>query len=150
MSSIMRWTVDARIPVTLVEEAALGAALAAGAPAAVLMEAPPPEALPAGAAALVSFDPGHVAGCACCGGRSGAAAALDRLFQARVRGGCAWFDRVLAVVETPEARAELESALSADALTVARYRLVGGPGAPGPWREGPGGQRPPGGGHSAL
>jgi hypothetical protein len=29
----------------------------------------------------------HAAACSCCAGRSGVALALDRLFQARVRGG---------------------------------------------------------------
>ena len=98
----MAWSIDARIPlVTVADEPALNAALAGGPPAAVLAEAPPPP-LPAGAVALVSFDlsgPIHAIGCACCAGRSSAAVALDRLFQARVRGGCAWFDRVVALAE---------------------------------------------------
>ena len=57
---------------------------------------------------LASFDPfapGHAAGCACCAGRSPAAVALDRLFQARVRGACSWFDRVVALAETARRRA---------------------------------------------
>ena len=121
----MAWSIDARIPlVTVADEAALNAALAGGPPAAVLAEAPPPP-LPAGAVALVSFDlsgPTHAIGCACCAGRSPAAVALDRLFQARVRGGCAWFDRVVALAETDQARAEIGSALREDALTAARFR----------------------------
>jgi hypothetical protein len=74
--------------------------------------------------AQVSFDPfmPHEVACACCGGRSPAATALDRLFQARVRGQCPWFDRVLALVETPEASAGLAAALSGDAVTAARFR----------------------------
>jgi hypothetical protein len=121
----MTWSLDARIPlVTVADAAALAAALAFGKPAAVLAEAPPPD-LPAGAVALASFDlsgPAHVAGCACCAGRSPAAAALDRLFQARVRGQCGWFDRVVALAETEAARAELAAALRDDAVTAARFR----------------------------
>ena len=121
----MAWSIDARIPlVTVAEPAALEAALAAGRPAAVLAEAPPPDK-PAGAVALVSFDlsgPVHVAGCACCQGRSTAAAALDRLFQARVRGACGWFERVVALAETEAARAEIAAALAGDPVTAARFR----------------------------
>jgi len=120
----MTW-LDARIPLQMVAgEAALAAALADGTPAAVLAEAPPP-ALPAGAVALVSFDlsgPVHAFGCACCAGRSAAATALDRLFQARVRGACGWFERVVALAETDLARAEVVAALKDDAVTAARFR----------------------------
>ena len=125
----MPWSLDARLPLHIVESAeALAAALAAGGPvpAAVLAEAPPPPALPRGAAALVSFDPWmpHGAACGCCGGRPAAAVALDRLFQARVRGGCAWFDRVIALAETPEARQAVAAALAEDAVTAARFRMA--------------------------
>ncbi|MFC7543192.1 hypothetical protein ACFQU2_32170 [Siccirubricoccus deserti] len=84
----MAWTLDARIPLILVEDpAALAAALAAGPPAAVL------GVLPSGQARAVvaeGFDPStpHAPACACCQGRPSAAVALDRLFQARVRGQC--------------------------------------------------------------
>lgn len=121
----MAWTLDARIPVTMLAgPASLPAALAEAKPAALLVEAPPPD-LPAGAVALASFDPflsPHAAACACCGGRPPAAAALDRLFQARVRGQCGWFERVLALVETEAARAQLAAALREDAVTAARFR----------------------------
>jgi len=121
----MAWSIDARIPlVTVTDPAALEAALADGKPAAVLAEAPPPQK-PDRAVALVSFDltgPSHAVGCACCNGRSAAAAALDRLFQARVRGACGWFDRVVALAETKAARAEIEAALAQDAVTAARFR----------------------------
>jgi hypothetical protein len=121
----MTWSLDARIPVvTVADAAALAAALVGGKPAAVLAEAPPP-ALPDGAVALASFDltgPAHGAACACCGGRSAAAAALDRLFQARVRGQCGWFERVVALAETEAARADLAAALREDAVTAARFR----------------------------
>jgi hypothetical protein len=122
----MTWTLDARIPVTLVaDEAALAAALAAGPPAAILSEAPPPP-LPALAIALASFDATttHAAGCSCCAGRSPAASALDRLFQARVRNACPWFDRVVALAVTPEAAEAIRAALASDALAVARFRLA--------------------------
>ncbi len=121
----MAWSLDARIPVILLPaEAALPAALSAGPPAAVLFEAPPPDGLPAGAVALASFEPfvPHAAACGCCGGRGAAAVALDRLFQARVRGQCAWFDRVVAVAETEDARALVAAALAGDAVTQARFR----------------------------
>src|SRR5215218_4789342 len=102
----MAWSLDVRIPIVIVADiGALTAALAAGPLAAVLAEAPPPP-LPVGAAALASFDTlvTHSTGCGCCGGRSPAASALDRLFQARVRGACPWFERVVALAETPDAR----------------------------------------------
>lgn len=123
----MPWTLDARTPVTLVaDESALAAALAAGPPAAVVSEPPPPP-LPAGAVALVSFDATtttHAAACSCCAGRSPAASALDRLFQARIRNACPWFDRVVALAETPEGAQSLRDALASDPLASARFRLA--------------------------
>jgi hypothetical protein len=120
----MTWSLDARIPiVTVGDPAALASALAGGKPAAVLAEAPHP-ALP-GAVASATFDatvPAHLAGCACCAGRSAAAVALDQLFQARVRGQCGWFDRVVALAGTDAARAEIAAALREDAVTAARFR----------------------------
>jgi hypothetical protein len=120
------WSLDARIPLLVTQSAtALAAALAGGPPAAVLVEAPAP-ADPAGAVVLGSFDatPTHAAACACCGGRSPAAAALDRLFQARVRSQCPWFDRVVALAETSEGRAAIAAALAGDAVTAARFRAA--------------------------
>ena len=120
----MAWTLDARIPLLVTEDAAaLAAALAAGPKAAVLAEAPVPT-LPVGAVALGSFDAAqsHALACAGCGGRSPAATALDRLFQARVRGQCPWFDRVVALAETEAARAAIAAALAGDAVTAARFR----------------------------
>lgn len=119
----MAWSLDVRIPLRLGSAAALSGAEAGT--TALLVEAPP-EPLPPGAVAQASFTPGpaHALACGCCGGRSAAATALDRLFQARVRGQCGWFDRVLAIVETPEAAAEIAAALREDALTAARFRLV--------------------------
>jgi hypothetical protein len=120
----MAWSVDARIPVEIVEAQALAAALAAGPAAALLVEAPP-EPMPAGAVAQVAWDATvttHAAGCACCAGRSGVALALDRLFQARARAACGWFSRVIAVGDPDAVRA----ALAEDALAAARFRLAGG------------------------
>ena len=120
----MAWSLDARLPVVIVADAAaLDGALAVGPKAAVLAEAPPLP-MPAGAAALASFDPlaPHAVGCSCCGGRPAAAAALDRLFQARVRGACPWFERVVALAETEAAREAVAAALSNDAVTAARFR----------------------------
>jgi hypothetical protein len=118
----MAWSLDARIPLRFGTVASLAEAGAT----ALLVEAPP-EPLPPGAVAQVSFTPGsvHARACSCCGGRSAAAAALDRLFQARVRGQCGWFDQVLAIVETPDAAEEVAAALREDALTTARFRLTG-------------------------
>lgn len=117
---------DARIPLTLVPDAAaLGLALARGKPAAIVTAAPPPP-LPVAAVAAVAFDAGvatHRGGCACCQGRSAAAQALDRLFQARARQACGWFDRVL-VLDEDGAGAEVLAALREDALAGARFRAA--------------------------
>src|SRR4051794_32836087 len=117
----MAWSLDARIPLRF----GTAASLAEAGATALLVEAPP-ERLPPGAVAQASFTPGpaHAPACGCCAGRSAAAAALDRLFLARVRGQCGWFDRVLAIVETPEAAAEIAAALRDDAVTAARFRPV--------------------------
>ncbi|WP_137124825.1 hypothetical protein [Roseomonas sp. HF4] len=121
----MVWSLDARIPVTLLDDAAaLPTALAAGRPAALLAEG---EAIAApGTIAADGFRPVtlHAAGCACCAGRSAAALALDRLFQARVRGRAGWFERVLVLPVTAEGRAEVTQALARDALTAARFRAA--------------------------
>jgi hypothetical protein len=123
----MAWTLDARLPLVIVGDTeGLTAALSGGPSAAVLVEAPPTP-MPANAIALASFDPfasGHAGGCACCGGRSPAAAALDRLFQARIRGACPWFERVVALAETPAARDAVVAALRDDAVTAARFRAA--------------------------
>ncbi len=122
----MAWSLDARIPVSILPEgAALAAALAGGKPAAVVTLAPPGP-LPAGAISAVSFEAGvtaHAVACACCQGRSPAAQALDRLFQARVRGQSGWFDRVL-VLDEDGAGDAVRAALGEDALASARFRLA--------------------------
>jgi hypothetical protein len=119
----MTWSVDARIPVlVLPDDAALPAALAAGKPAAVLsVEAPPPGPFPA--LTFATDQAPHPAACDCCQGRSPAADALDRLFQARVRGQCAWFDRVLVLPEHGAAAA-IRDALRQDVMAAARFRLA--------------------------
>ena len=132
MSSILSetervaWTLDARIPLVVTEDAPALVAALAGAPKAAVLAAAAGAELPAGAVTLGSFDPApsHAAACSCCGGRLPAAAALDRLFQARVRGQCPWFDHVVALAETPEARAAVAAALAGDAVTAARFRLA--------------------------
>ena len=119
----MAWSLDTRIPVSILP--ALADALAAGKPAAVVTRAPPGP-LPAGAVSAVSFAAGvaaHAAACACCQGRSPAADALDRLFQARVRGQSRWFDRVL-VLDEDGAGDAVRAALAEDALAAARFRLA--------------------------
>ncbi|MGG5887907.1 hypothetical protein ACLF3G_12270 [Falsiroseomonas sp. HC035] len=64
-----------------------------------------------------------MAACACCAGRPPAGVALDRLFQARIRGHCPWFGSVVALVPDAATRLEVESALQDDPLTSARFRL---------------------------
>ncbi|MBU8538289.1 hypothetical protein [Falsiroseomonas tokyonensis] len=124
----MTWSLDARIPLHLAspEEAAarIEAARQAGVKLALLI----PESLQGVAtqglpsAAFAPDGPRHAAACACCAGRPPVSAALDRLFQARVRGTAPWFDSVLAVVTDTTCRAEVETALMHDPLTQARFR----------------------------
>jgi hypothetical protein len=117
----MAWSIDARIPVEVLghDPAALRAALARGG-AAVLAEAPP-KAMPEGALAQEFWDASarHPTACACCTARPGPALALDRLFQARVRGTCPWFDRVIAIGDG----AAVQAAIAQDAVTAARFRV---------------------------
>ncbi len=115
------WSLDARIPLTiLADQPALMAAVGGG-DAAVLLAGPPVD-LPAGLA-VERFDASaaHAVACSCCGGRTPAATALDRLFQARVRGTVPWFRRVLAF--TPGAEAAVRAAVEQDTLARARFRL---------------------------
>jgi len=118
----MAWSVDARIPIfVLPDAAALTAALAAGRPAVVVGS-------PAGSGEPVdvAFEASalrHVAACLCCQGRSPAAQALEQLFQARARGTRPWFDRVLVLPEGG-AEAEIRAALRDDSIASARFRLA--------------------------
>jgi hypothetical protein len=118
---------DPRIPIILQPSAeALAAALAQGPPAALLLAAS--LAPPAGGVTVARLEAPrsrHSLACTCCGGRSSAAGALDRLFQARIRGRCPWFERVLACPAGDTARQELLAALREDVLTMARFRLAG-------------------------
>lgn len=128
----MAWTLDARIPLTLVADGtALSAALAGGG-AALLAEGAAP-ALAPGAVAALGFDPAaHQAACDCgaCGtGRNAAALALDQLFQGRVRGSLPWFTRVVALLPGETGRSTLRQALSGDAVTASRFRMDPGPDA---------------------
>jgi hypothetical protein len=122
----MPWSLDARTPVALLPDSvALAAALAAGPPAAVLSAGGTPR--PAGGVIHAAFDAAaatHPAACACCAGRSPAATALDQLFQARIRNACPWFDRVVALAETPADAEAIRAALAGDALAAARFRLA--------------------------
>lgn len=117
----MAWSLDARIPVTLLPDAqAVAAALASGKPAAVLSASA--SGMPAGATTSASFEAGgttHAAACVCCQGRGAAAQALDALFQGRARGTTPWFDRVLAL----DPSGEVVAALREDAVASARFRL---------------------------
>lgn len=115
---------DNRITLTLLKgPEGLAAWLAVGVPAALIADSPQHDGL--GLPTQI-FDPSrsHRIGCACCAGRSPAAVALDRLFQARIRGNCAWFDRVGALVSTPASRLQVRAALSDDPMTLARFRLL--------------------------
>jgi hypothetical protein len=122
----MTWSLDARIPLVIVADAAsLAASLADGRPAAVLASAP--ATTPHGAVAAEGFDlsdAGHAAACACCAGRGPVALALDRLFLARVRAAVPWFERVVALADTESARAALAETLRNDAVTAARFRAA--------------------------
>ena len=111
----MAWSLDARIPVTLWTDAAPPPA---DAEVVVLAEAGH------AAAGMAAFDTAgpHPAACACCTGRSDAALALDRLFQARVRGTLPWFRRVVALVPSESGQAAIRAALVEDTLTAARFR----------------------------
>ncbi len=66
------------------------------------------------------WEAAHPIGCTCCVARGPAAAEMDRLFQARVRGSIPWFERL---VVTPDAEAAVREALVDDVLTFARFRL---------------------------
>ena len=110
---------DHRIPVRF------GPAAAAGPEKALLIAGDAPMA-ESRAAVVARFAPEprpfHAAGCACCAPRGAAADALGRLFLARARGGT-WFRDVLAVVQDAAGEAAVTAAVSADAVTAARFRI---------------------------
>ena len=115
----MAW-LDARLPVRFgtldsrtAQEAVVTDGLQAAAPAAVFETA----------------DTRHAAGCACCLPRSGAAAALGRLFRERATAAGPPFRGVLAVV-SPAGQAAIHAALDGDPVVSARYRLASNAGSP--------------------
>lgn len=114
---------DARIKVHRVEPAGLAAALAAAPDAAVLVEdgVTPPDGRVA-EQFMPGDEYGHAPGCACCGSRSPAAFALDRLFLARVRGEIPFFTQVLAATVTERGALALSVALADDPIVPMRYR----------------------------
>lgn len=115
------WKVDARIPVRIVS------ALPALGTAALLAEEALPEGVgPERSCAVFRADEllAHPGGCTCCNGQGAAAGALAALFRGRATGG-PWFTEVVALIRSPEGRAELEDALARDMLTVARFRKLG-------------------------
>jgi hypothetical protein len=115
----MSWKIDARIPVTIVEQPpALTAAMALLAEGSLPEGVGPPQPC---AIFRAEENPGHPAACPCCYEMGAVAAALAELFRDRAMGG-PWFSSVVALVRTPAGRAELEDALSRDVLTVARFR----------------------------
>jgi hypothetical protein len=115
---------DMRIRVRLLPAADLAQAIADDAGAALLLEGD----LPAGDARVVQrFTPAgpgaHLAGCGCCGFRSPAAHALDRLFLAKVKGEVPDFRTVLAAA-SELGRREIETALQDDPVAPMRYRVA--------------------------
>ncbi len=109
----MAWSIDARVPVQF------GTLEDAAAEDALLVE---------GDGGVGTFLPaqGHPAACACCAGRSPAAAALDTLFQRRARGEIPFFRRVVAVTSSPEGDLEVWTALRSDPVVAARFRPYSG------------------------
>jgi hypothetical protein len=122
----MNWTLDARLPLRLIAPAEWPAArTTATDPGIALLLAEGLEGIDTQGVPAARFrrnGPRHALACACCAGRPPVAEALDRLFQARVRGACAWFGSVVALVPDDETRAEIEAALQGDALTRARFK----------------------------
>ena len=68
----------------------------------------------------ISTNAAHMSACACCGGRSPAAQALDQLYLQRVRGEVAWFDRLVAPTAAEPA---IRDAVATDRLIMARWRI---------------------------
>lgn len=120
----MRWSLDARIPVRLLEDPS---DTAAGAPSGAVVLAEDGAALPPGPARVERFAAppatAHPIGCACCQPRNPVAIALDRLFMARLKGEVAWFDTILAVVRSADGQAAIRAALEQDSVAAARFRI---------------------------
>ncbi len=64
--------------------------------------------------------PGHVRGCACCGGRTRVAEVLSGMFLARARGEVGFFGRVV-VVASPAGEAAVREAVAGDVVLRARF-----------------------------
>jgi hypothetical protein len=75
-----------------------------------------------GAVAAFTPSPRHVAGCACCAGRSPAGRALGSLLHARARNEVPFFTRILVVATTDEGRADVAAALSNDPIASTCFR----------------------------
>lgn len=113
---------DTRITVRMVAPERLKEALAADPDAALVVE--DGVAVPHGALAETFPASPHPMGCSCCGFRSTASAAFDRLFLARVRGEVRFFPTVLAAAATDTGRAAIEAALASDPVVPMRYRTA--------------------------
>jgi G3E family GTPase len=112
--------VDARIPVVFA--AAANAAWDDAVLAETAADAPSPAA---GHRARFSVAEAadHKSGCACCTPRSGAAAALGRLFLDRARGDIPFFRRVVVTTTTLQGAAAVRAAVAQDPLVSGRFRL---------------------------
>jgi hypothetical protein len=80
--------------------------------------------------AAVHFSPvsGHAPGCTCCRARGEAGRALAWLLHARARGEIDFFTRVIAVVTTEGARADIRAALASDPIASTCFKA--GPDVP--------------------
>jgi hypothetical protein len=65
---------------------------------------------------------GHSPGCACCAARSPAAAALAAAFRGRATGTTPFFNCLL-IISSSAGRQDIETAVTQDAVSQARYRL---------------------------
>ena len=109
--------IDARIPIRF------GLLTSRGPHEAVLAEGGAPG--PGAWAVIEGRGAGHLADCACCRPRSGAAVALGLLFRQRATGDMPPFKAVLAAVG-PEGEAAVREAVRDDPVAAARFRLVAG------------------------
>lgn len=115
----MTWSLDARTPVRLLEDAT-------EAPPGAVVLAEDGAPLPAGHARVERYatpvETPHPIGCACCQPRNPVSIALDRLFLARMRGDAPWFKEVVALAHSETGRAAIAAALEGDSVTAARFR----------------------------
>jgi hypothetical protein len=110
--------IDARIPV------APGDGQPPGPTTALLIEGGAPAPGPQPVARFTLPEGGHPAGCACCAPRGPVAEALGRLFLARARGECPWFNEVVALANSEAGRQAIRQALQDDPLVSARFRAA--------------------------